>query len=366
MVGEIKMDLAEAIGADVVFLYGPTTMFGFRNEGWKPWTLFDGTPMLVPDGLNIDPEPNGDILLYPEGDKSAPPSGRMPFGGWYFDAIVRQPPLDETNLRLEDNLEEFAPITDEEVEFFRAQAETLYRETDKAILAYFGGTSFGDISLIPVPWIKYPKGIRDIGEWYMSVSSRQDLVYKIFEHQCEIALQNLEKIYQAVGGRVQVIFVTGADFGTQRGPLISPNSYRQLFKPFHKQINDWVHRHTPWKTFIHSCGSVAAFIEDFIDAGFDILNPVQTTAAGMNPADLKSKFGDRLTFWGGGVDTQRVLPFGTQEEVRNQARERIQIFGPGGGFVFNTIHNVQPQTPTKNLIALYETVRQFGRYPLDC
>jgi hypothetical protein len=365
MVGEIKMDLADALGADVVFLFSSKTMFGFKNEGWKPWTLFDGTPVLVPDKFNTFPEPNGDILLYPEGDLSAPPSGRMPHGGWYFDAIIRQPPLNDSLLKVEDNLEEFELLSEEDLEYFKNQAEKLYCETDKAIMAYFGGTSFGDISLIPVPWMKHPKGIRDIAEWYISLSSRRNFVYKIFERQCEIALYNLEKIYQAVGARVNVIFITGADFGMQTGPLISPNTYRQLFKPFHKQVNDWVHRHTPWKTFIHSCGSVVAFLEDFIDAGFDILNPVQITAAGMNPEDLKSKYGDRLTFWGGGVDTQRIMPFGTPAEVRNQVREHIKIFGPGGGYIFNPIHNIQPQTPVENLLAMYDTVKMYGLYPLD-
>jgi hypothetical protein len=365
MVGEIKMDLADALGADVVFLFSSKTMFGFKNEGWKPWTLFDGTPVLVPDKFNTFPEPNGDILLYPEGDLSAPSSGRMPHGGWYFDAIIRQPPLNDSLLKVEDNLEEFELLSEEDLEYFKNQAEKLYCETDKAIMAYFGGTSFGDISLIPVPWMKHPKGIRDIAEWYISLSSRRNFVYKIFERQCEIALYNLEKIYQAVGARVNVIFITGADFGMQTGPLISPNTYRQLFKPFHKQVNDWVHRHTPWKTFIHSCGSVVAFLEDFIDAGFDILNPVQITAAGMNPEDLKSKYGDRLTFWGGGVDTQRIMPFGTPAEVRNQVREHIKIFGPGGGYIFNPIHNIQPQTPVENLLAMYDTVKMYGLYPLD-
>jgi hypothetical protein len=364
MVGEIQADLATAVGADVVFLFSSKTMFGFKNEGWKPWNLFDGTPVLVPDGFNTDPEPNGDVLLYPEGDKSAPPSGRMPFGGWYFDAIIRQPPIDDTSLRVEDNLEEFEPITIEDIEDFRVQAERLSENTDKAIMAYFGGTSFGDISLLPVPWMKYPKGIRDITEWYISLSSRRSFIHKVFERQCELAILNLEKIYQAVGDRVDVVFVTGADFGMQTGPIFSPTTYRHLFKPFHKQLNNWVHHHTPWKTFIHSCGSIRDFIEDFIEAGFDVLNPVQTTAAWMDPVELKAKFGDQLTFWGGGIDTQKVLPFGTPEEVQRQVRERIKIFGPGGGFVFNTIHNVQPLTPVENLLAVYDTVREYGCYPL--
>ena len=364
LLGEIKPDLIEALGVDVVPLEGAKTFFGFKREGCKPWTTFDGTPVWVPESFNTEPEPDGDILMYPEGDRSAPPSGRMPHGGWYFDSIIRQPPIDDENLNVEDNLEEFGPISGEELEHFKREAERLYTGTDKAILANFGGTSFGDIALVPAPWLKHPKGIRDVEEWYVSTVTRRDYIYQVFERQCEIALANLERIYEAVGDRATAVLVTGTDFGMQTGLFISPQSYRQLFKPFHRRVNDWVHEHTAWKTFIHSCGSVMALLEDFIEAGFDILNPVQCSAADMDPVELKQEFGDRITFWGGGVDTQRTLPFGTPEEVRAEVRERIRVFGPGGGFVFNTIHNVQPQTPVENVLAVYETVRRYGHYPM--
>jgi uroporphyrinogen-III decarboxylase len=153
------------------------------------------------------------------------------------------------------------------------------------------------------------------------------------------------------------VFVTGTDFGTQAGPFIAPAAYRDLYLPFHKLVNDWVHAHTSWKTFIHSCGSVIRLLPDFVEAGVDILNPVQLSAAGMDARDLKRRFGERITFWGGGVDTQRTLPFGTPDEVRREVRERIAILSPGGGFVFNTIHNVQAKVPAENLRALYEAVR---------
>jgi hypothetical protein len=363
MLGEIAPDLMDALGVDVVGLGGPRTLFGFKNENWKPWTLFDGTPVLVPEGFNTDPEPNGDILMYPEGDRSAPPSGRMPKGGFYFDTIVRQPPVNDAALNVEDNLQEFVPITDEVLEYYRSEAERLH-QTGRAILANFGGTAFGDIALVPVPWIKHPRGIRDIAEWYMSTVSRFDYVYEVFERQCSIALANWEKILGVVGDRVSAVFVTGTDFGTQHGPFISPDVYRELFKPFHKRVNEWIHRKTPWKSFIHSCGSVRMFLDDFIDAGFDILNPVQCSAVGMNPGELKSLYGDRLTFWGGGVDTQFTLPFGAPEAVRREVEARVRTFGQNGGFIFNSIHNVQACVPQDNLAALYDTFQAVREYPL--
>lgn len=359
MLGEIKPDLMERLGVDVVGLGLPETLFGFKNEGWKPWKTFAGTPVLVPERFNTEPDTNGDILMYPQGDRSAPPSGRMPKDGFYFDAIVRQPPIHDDRLDIEDNLEEFGPVSDEALAFLKYEADRLYLETDKAILASFGGTAFGDIALVPAMQLKNPKGIRDIEEWYISTKTRRDYVYRVFERQCEIGLSNLEKIYGAVGDKVAAVFVTGTDFGTQNGPFISPQSYRDLYQPFHCEVNAWIHRHTSWKSFIHSCGSVRALIPDFIAAGFDILNPVQCSAAGMAPRELKDEFGDRVTFWGGGVDTQRTLPFGSADEVRREVRERLEIFGAGGGFVFNTTHNVQARVPVENVLAMYETVREF-------
>jgi hypothetical protein len=365
LLGEIKPDLQAALGVDVATIRGPRTMFGFKNEDWKEWELFDGTPLLVPGAFNTDPEPNGDILMYPEGDKSVPPSGRMPKNGWYFDVINRQLPIDDDNLNPEDNLEEFGPISDEDLDYYTNLAKTLYEETDQAIFADFGFTGFGDIALVPAPWRKNPpKGIRDVEEWYMSTVIRHDYVYEVFDRQCDIALGSLEKLYERIGNRISVILVSAADFGMQHGLLVSPKTYRELFQPFHIRINNWIHENTEWKTFIHSCGSVISIIDDFIDAGFDILNPVQCSAALMDPSELKNRFGDRISFWGGGVDTQQTLPNGRPDDVRREVLERLKIFGPGGGFVFNTIHNVQPKTPIENVLAMYETVHEHGHYPL--
>ena len=364
MLGEIAPDLMDALGVDVVGLSNPNTMFGYPLAGWKPWTFFDGTPVLVPGDFNTQPEPNGDILMYPEGDTSAPPSGRMPSGGFYFDAIVRQPELDEDHLDPADNCEEFQLVSEADLDFYEKEAERLFTHTDRAILANFGGTGFGDIALVPAVQLKDPRGIRDMEEWYMSTVMRRDYIWAVFEKQCEIGLENLKRIYQRVGDKVSVVYISGADFGAQNGPFISPKAYRDLYQPFHKIINNWVHENTGWKSFIHSCGSVVKLIPDFIESGFDVLNPVQTSATGMEAEGLAERFGDQVTFWGGGVDTQQVLPFGTPEEIKAQVHERMKIFGRDGGFVFNPIHNVQAEVPVENLLALYEAVTEFRAYPL--
>jgi uroporphyrinogen-III decarboxylase len=134
-------------------------------------------------------------------------------------------------------------------------------------------------------------------------------------------------------------------------------AYRELFKPFHKRVNDLIHSRTRWKTFIHSCGSVFDLLPEFIEAGFDILNPVQCSAAKMDPRTLKKEFGRQIVFWGGGVDTQRTLAFGKPDEVYREVRERIEIFNEGGGFVFDAIHNIQGPTPLENIQALFRAIR---------
>jgi hypothetical protein len=355
MLGEITPDLIDALDVDVVGLISPRTMFGYEFAKWKPWTTFDGTPVLVPVDFNTDPNPDGSIPMYAKGDRNTSPSAWMPKDGHYFDATERQKTLDWKKLDIADNIEEYLPISSEDLSYFGDQASILH-STGKAILANFGGTSFGDIALIPGLDMGDPNGVRGIKEWYMCHVRRPDFITQIFDYQLEIALENLGKIYSKVGDRVTAAFITGTDFGTQLKPIMSVPSFRKLYKPYHKAVNDWIHENTSWKTFIHSCGSVEAFIPDFIDSGFDILNPVQTSATNMDSQELKDKYGDKVTFWGGGVDTQHTLPFGTPDQVYKQVKERVRIFGKNGGYVFNTIHNVQPKIPIENVVAMYRAL----------
>jgi hypothetical protein len=360
MLGEVTDDLREALGIDTVGVGLGRTMFGYPAADWKPWNLPDGTPVLVPGLFNTQPEKNGDLLQYPEGDRKAPPSGRMPAGGFYHDALIRQEPIDESKLDPQDNLEEFTHLTYADAQRLATEARRLHDGSGFGLVAGLEGLGLGDIAWVPGPQLKHPRGIRDVAEWYMSTVTRRDYVYRVFERQCEIALQNLGRVAPLVGDTVQVLFLTGTDFGTQRGPFISAATYRDLYKPFHTILNCWIHHNTSWKTFMHTCGGVRPLLEDFIEAGFDILNPVQVSAEGMEAEALKRDYGKDLTFWGGGVDTQKTLPFGTPEEVRREVLSRLETFAPGGGYVFNAIHNIQPNTPVDNVRAMFEAVREFG------
>jgi hypothetical protein len=356
MLGEVDGQLGEALGIDVAGLMTRSTLFGFENRCWKPFHLFDGTKVLVPEDFNTAADANGDLLIYPEGDRSVPPSGRMPKGYHFFDTIVRQPPVDDARLNVEDNLEEFALLTADDLAWYRKRVGEL--EADgRGVILTMPGTAFGDIALVPGPWMKHPKGIRDIEEWYISTAARKDYVRAIFERQCEIGLKNLQTLIDLLGSRVQAVFLTGTDFGTQRGLFIGADAYRELYKPFHQRVNRLVHQRSTWKTFIHTCGSVRQLLAEFITAGFDILNPVQCSAAGMDPRELKREFGKHLVFWGGGSNTQQTLPFGTPEEVYRECRERIEVLGEGGGFVFDAVHNVQATTPTENMLAMFKAIK---------
>jgi len=359
MLGLIEEDLKQAMGLDVDGLFRRNTKFGFPVDNWKPWRTHQGLEVLVPGRFNTTADSNGDTLIYPEGDLAAPPSGRMPSNGYFFDAIVRQEPIDEEKLDPQDNLEDFSPISDDEIAWLKAGAEAA-AASGRAVTASFGGTSFGDIALVPATFLKRPKGIRDITEWYMSTSSRRDYIHAVFSGQCEVALADLARIHAGIGGLVDIVFICGTDFGTQTGTFCSVATFRDLWLPYYRRVNDWIHAHTSWKTLKHSCGSVDRFIPGFIEAGFDILNPVQCSAANMDPEHLKAAYGDRVAFWGGGVDTQKVLPFGTPGEVRKQVIERCRIFSRGGGYVFNAIHNVQAETPTENIVAMIDAVREFN------
>ena len=358
MLGEVDDDLRRYIRADAISMWPSGNLFGYENTPVKQFTMNDGTPVLVPESFNTVYEPDGRLFQYARGDRRFPPAGVMPVGGFYFDATVRAAPIDDDSLlNTADNLEEFTLIDDEALRRAEDEARSLYESTDLAIVSGGpGGTGLGDIAFVPGTMLPDPKGVRDIRDWYMSPLIRPDYIKEVFDKQTDIAVENLKLYYQAVGDRVSVITLCGADFGNQRSLMMSIETFRDIYLPYYRKMNDWIHAHTKWKVFKHCCGAIEPLLPHLIEAGFDVMNPVQITAAGMEPEILKQKYGDKLTFWGGGVSTQSTLPFGTPQEVTGEVKRLVRIFGPGGGFVFNTIHNVQMNVPVENFLAMIEAL----------
>lgn len=356
MAGDVDLDLINALDLDIVLVPGYYSMFGHPLADWKPWTTFEGTPVLVPGLFNTEPDENGNILQYPQGDHSVAASGKMPKDGFYFDAVVRQEPIDDDKLNPEDNLMDFGPVPDEEIEYMQTNVDYYHDNTDLAITIGIPGAAFGDIALVPGPWVKDPKGIREIEEWYVSTVTRRDYLGEVFARQADICIENIKTIYSAIGDKVQMANLDGTDFATQESLFCSPDAYAELYLPHAKKVNDFIHEHTGWKTIKHCCGACEPMIPKFIEAGYDILNPVQCSAAGMDPEMLVEKHGDDIVFWGGGVDTQKTLPFGTPDEVYEQVQERVKIFTRKHGFIFNAIHVIQCNTPVENVLAMFRAV----------
>lgn len=363
LLGQVEEDVMQALGCDVVGLFNETNSYGYKMQNWTPWKMDDGTPVEICGGFEYDVDDNGAKWIYPRGNRDADYCATMPKGGSFFDAVVRDPfdfDLDEDELTpLEDFKNDFSVATDEQARQWEKKSISLYEETDYGIVGHLGGGALGDAAIIP-GCTDHPKGIRRYDDWLLAHMMYPDYIKAVFRYQTDIMLKNLEIYRQAVGDRIQIVWISGTDFGSQKNLMFSRETFRELYKPFYKEINDWVHKNTTWKTFYHSCGAIADLLDDFVDMGVDCLNPVQLSADGMDANMLKEKYGDKLTFWGGGIDTQKVLPFGTPEQVRQQTLERLEILSRNGGYVFNTIHNIVSNVPAENLVAMYQAVKEFN------
>jgi uroporphyrinogen-III decarboxylase len=197
----------------------------------------------------------------------------------------------------------------------------------------------------------------------MMLMTEPERCHEMMGRSVDASIRCLNLLNQAVGDRAFAWGIAADDSGTQRGEFIRPELWAELIKPHYTRLCGWIHAHTPWKTFLHSCGSVYHLIPHFIEAGVDILNPIQTSAANMDPARLKAEFGRKLVLWGGGCDTQQVLGSASPQGVRAHVAERMALFKPGGAYVFNPVHNIQADVPAENILALFDAAREFGAYP---
>ena len=202
---------------------------------------------------------------------------------------------------------------------------------------------------------------RGFKDYFTDFAGNPDLAEKFMDRILEMQIAYWDKMFDTIGDVIDVAG-TADDFAGQNGMLISPRAYRKLAKPRHKQLFDFIHKRSNAKIFFHSCGSIRPVIPDLIEIGCDIINPVQVSAVGMNSAELKREFGKDITFWGGGVDTQHVLGTGTSNDVREEVKRRLSDLMPGGGFIFNAVHNIQGNVPVENIMAMLETVQEYGVY----
>jgi hypothetical protein len=347
MLVEVEPDFLARFHIDVVGVEPVAPVWHIENRNWKPWQLPDGTAVQVPGVFEPTTDTEGNTILHDGGPASAPPVAIMPKGGYYFDAIggtqasadFQPPTIAEYRRTLES-------WPDEHLQIISERARTLYEGTNYALV---GGWYKGGLG-----------GVGSFADWMILLATEKQYVSDLFDAQVEHGIRELERYRDAVGDRICAIAISGNDFGTQKGELFSPEWWVELYAPHYKRFNDWVHQHTRWKTFYHSCGSIYHLIEPMIQIGVDILNPVQCSAANMEPERLKREFGSRLCLWGGGVDTQKTLPFGTPDEVRAEVAERVRTFAPGGGFVFSAVHNIQRNSPPENLVAMLEAAREVG------
>jgi uroporphyrinogen decarboxylase len=232
----------------------------------------------------------------------------------------------------------------------RQRAETIRKETPYAVVSGICGVVY------EICW--YMRGLE---QWFMDMLQQPELCEAMLDRTLQFWLDFLRGFLDEVGDLVDVIMI-GDDLTGQKGPLFKPDIYRRLVKPRQKRLVQYIHSRTKAKIWYHTCGACTEYIPDLLDNGIDILNPVQISAAGMDPAQLKARFGDRLVFWGGAIDTQHVLPTAGPETIREHVRHNLSIWKPGGGYVFNNVHNVQAAIPPENIVALFDAAYEFGFY----
>ena len=276
---------------------------------------------------------------------------KKPSSSFYWDMV--EYPIKEPTLHALAKYRWPDPKDPGRIVGLKDRAKKLFEKTDYAIVLDAAG--FG---VFETGWM-----LRGVENFLMDMAAEPEFAEAVMQGVADYLVALYDRVLAEVGEYLQVVMV-GDDLGTQHGPMISPEAYRKLVKPAQKRVWQFIKSRTKASLFLHSCGSVRKFIPDWIELGLDILNPIQVAARDMDPKELKREYGKNLTFWGGGCDTQRILTFGTPDDVEKEVRLRISEFAPGGGFVFNQIHNIQPRVPPENILRMFETVLKFGTYPL--
>jgi len=346
------------VDEDVLQRFGVDTIemgrgFALQDEHWADWTLPDGSPCQMPAWALPEREEGRWILRAPSGRILA----QMPDGALYFEQCywpyLEVDDLDQLGTALAENMwcqvkSPPGPLSEGEggLQRLAEGAKRLRERTDRAVIGLFGG------NLLEIGQFLY----RNDG-FYMLLAGDPKRAVEFLDRLVALHLQNLEKFLSAVGPYIDIILF-GDDLGMQNGPQISPQMYRELFKPRHSLMWHRAKELAPVKVMLHCCGGVRELLDDLIEAGLDAINPVQISCRGMDARGLKADFGGRITFWGGGCDTHKILPTGTPDEIRRHVQEQIAILQPGGGFVFQQVHNILADVPPENVLAMYEAAQE--------
>jgi uroporphyrinogen decarboxylase len=355
MLAHVDEPMLSRFQSDVVQLENVYESWGIQNSDWKEWVTGGGHKVLVPGTFDPVLDDDGYMILREQGKKVA----YMPEkNGLYFERYNDPAAATSTDDHLmppEEWKNKIALYTDEELKTLEKRAQVLHCYTDYSISGGFAKLKMTSTGIFAG---------HEFTEWLMRLFTDPEYVNEILAATAECAIENLKLYLEAVGPYIDTIFVSTTDYGTQKCELFNPDIFRDLYLPNLKKINDFIHENCKAKTLYHSCGSIRNILGYMIEAGIDAINPVQTTAENMDPLDLKTTFGDKIAFWGGGINSQTTLQFGSPEEVRAEVRERIDVFGKGGGFIFNPVHNIQYGVKPENVIALFDEAILYGNRQL--
>jgi uroporphyrinogen decarboxylase len=350
----VDEDVLDRLGVDTIEM---GRGFLLEDEDWKNWVLPDGTPCQIPGYIHVEKRGEDWHLLNAEGlELAVQKKGFLYFEQTYFPLKDRDFATDEFS-DLEEVLSHTVwtgvaspgahlPLDHRGLEELACRAKKLRESTDRAIIGLFGGNMF-----------EIPQMLFRMDNSLMSLGLYPDKALQFSEKLCALHMNSLEKWLSAVGPYIDIILF-GDDLGGQTGPLISPQMYRQMIKPFHKKLWYRAKELADVRVLLHCCGGVRELMEDLIDAGLDAINPVQINAAGMDPAELKSEFGDRITFWGGGCDTREILPHGSPGQVAAHVEGLVRMLRRGGGFVFQQVHNILADVPAENVVAMFDAINR--------
>jgi uroporphyrinogen decarboxylase len=341
----VEEDVREAMGIDV-------RLAGDEPVRWREGVLPDGTPALFPDKFRPERQNDGSQVVF---DDAGTVLLKMPSEGHYFDP-VHSPLAKATSVHeIDHHLDAIQSYDkpahlDTSYEELARKARRLREETDYLLVGFFGGHIF-----------QASQSLRGWDTFLLDLLINRTFAEALMDRLVQANLERFERYAETVGRYVDVIQFED-DLGMQDRPLLRPELYRQVVKPYQARLFRFARSRCDAYLLLHTDGAVAPFIPDFIEMGIDALNPVQVSAAGMDTRTLKREFGDDIVFWGGGCDSQRTLPFGTPQEVADEVKRRIDDLAPGGGFIFAPIHNIQSEVPTDNVVAMFEAAREYGVY----